>query len=130
MKEFFLNFQPSKLVQKDENIFQFSSIFSIKRENGDAFNHSIYPIIQKKQKKKKKCSPMKPFFASSRVNLRVMRSSSFSLYSFGFILTPALAPPKGTSTQAHLNVISADKALTSSLETSSEKRIPEKTISI
>lgn len=46
--------------------------------------------------------PRKPFLASSMANLLVILSSSFSLYSWGSSLTPALAPPKGTSTQAHL----------------------------
>jgi hypothetical protein len=39
-------------------------------------------------------------------------------------LRPAFPPPNGTSTQAHLKVISADKAFTSSRVTSSENRIP------
>ena len=64
--------------------------------------------------------PMKPFLASSSVKRRVIFSNSLSLYLRGLILTPALAPPNGTSTQAHLNVIKADKALTSSMLTSSE----------
>lgn len=37
---------------------------------------------------------------------------------------PAFAPPNGTSTHAHLNVIKAARALTSSRETSKENRIP------
>ena len=77
---------------------------------------------------------MKPFLASSMVNLRVTRSSSFTYrhhqhiirtslnkllhvhteYAVGSILIPALAPPKGTSTIAHLNVINVAKAFTSS----------------
>lgn len=70
-------------------------------------------------------SPIKPFLANSKVKRRVIFSNSCSVYSLGLILMPALPPPKGTSTQAHLNVISADKAFTSSLVTSIEKRIPE-----
>lgn len=69
---------------------------------------------------------MNPFLANSRVNLRVIFSSSCSLYCFGSILSPALAPPNGTSTQAHLKVIRAERALTSSRETSNEYRIPVK----
>lgn len=38
--------------------------------------------------------------------------------------TPPLAPPNGTSTTAHLYVISAESALTSSSQTSKENRIP------
>lgn len=67
---------------------------------------------------------MNPFFANSRVNLLVIFSSSCSLYSLGLSLRPAFPPPNGTSTQAHLKVISADKAFTSSRVTSSENRIP------
>lgn len=37
---------------------------------------------------------------------------------------PAFAPPNGTSTHAHLKVIKAAKAFTSSRETSKENRIP------
>lgn len=67
---------------------------------------------------------MKPFLASSRVKRRVIFSSSCSEYSLGLILIPALAPPNGTSTHAHLNVIKAERALTSSLDTSVENLIP------
>ena len=67
---------------------------------------------------------MNPFLANSKVNRLVIFSSSCSEYSLGLILIPALAPPKGTSTHAHLNVIKADKAFTSSLVTSVENRIP------
>lgn len=67
---------------------------------------------------------MNPFFANSRVNLLVIFSSSCSLYSLGLSLRPAFPPPNGTSTQAHLKVIRADKAFTSSRVTSSENRIP------
>ena len=58
--------------------------------------------------------PMKPFFASSIVNLRVMCSNSFSEYLVGSILIPPFAPPKGTSTMAHLKVMSIARAFTSS----------------
>lgn len=71
-----------------------------------------------------KYSPMNPFFANSRVNLLVIFSSSCSLYSLGLSFRPAFPPPNGTSTQAHLKVIRADKAFTSSRVTSSEYRIP------
>ena len=37
---------------------------------------------------------------------------------------PPLAPPKGTSTMAHLNVISVANAVTSSKFTALEKRMP------
>lgn len=67
---------------------------------------------------------MNPFLANSNVNLLVICSNSFSEYNFGFIFMPAFAPPNGTSTQAHLKVIKAAKAFTSSRETSNEKRIP------
>lgn len=75
---------------------------------------------------------MNPFLASSSVNRRVIFSNSCSEYTLGLILIPALAPPKGTSTQAHLKVIRADRALTSSRHTSKEKRIPaiEKTVKV
>lgn len=73
---------------------------------------------------------MKPFLASSSVKRRVIFSSSCSEYSLGFILIPALAPPKGTSTQAHLKVISAERAFTSSLVTSVENLIPERKTSL
>lgn len=73
---------------------------------------------------RRKYSPMNPFFANSRVNLLVIFSSSCSLYSLGLSLRPAFPPPNGTSTHAHLKVISADKAFTSSRVTSSEYRIP------
>merc|ERR1712037_1002949 len=39
--------------------------------------------------------PKKPFLASSIANRLVIFSSSFSLYSLGSILMPALPPPKG-----------------------------------
>lgn len=67
---------------------------------------------------------MNPFLANSNVNLLVICSNSFSEYNFGFIFMPAFAPPNGTSTHAHLKVIKAAKAFTSSRETSNEKRIP------
>jgi len=63
-------------------------------------------------------SPMNPFFDNSTVSLLVIFSSSFSEYVLGSIFTPALAPPKGTSTTAHLYVISCAKAFTSSSFTS------------
>ena len=50
---------------------------------------------------------MYPLYASSRANRRVMRSSSSSLYSEGSMQRPPFEPPKGTSTMAHLYVISA-----------------------
>lgn len=68
---------------------------------------------------------MKPFFANSSAKRRVIFSNSCTEYSFGLSFKPALAPPNGTSTQAHLNVIKADKAFTSSRDTSSEYRIPD-----
>ena len=46
--------------------------------------------------------PMKFFFTSSKVYRRVIRSSSSLLYFRPSILMPPLAPPKGTSTTAHL----------------------------
>lgn len=46
-----------------------------------------------------------PFFANSRAKRRVIFSNSCSEYSFGLILIPALAPPNGTSTQAHCEII-------------------------
>lgn len=67
---------------------------------------------------------MKPFFDNSRAKRRVIFSNSWIEYSFGLSFKPALAPPNGTSTQAHLNVIKADRALTSSRDTSREYRIP------
>lgn len=69
---------------------------------------------------------MNPFFANSRAKRRVIFSNSCTEYSFGLSFKPALAPPNGTSTHAHLNVIKADKAFTSSRDTSSEYRIPDR----
>ena len=43
---------------------------------------------------------------------------------------PPLAPPNGTSTIAHLNVMSAARASTSSSFTSGEKRMPPLTGSL
>ena len=47
-------------------------------------------------------------------------------YFEGLILMPPLAPPKGTSTTAHLKVIRVAKACTSSISTSSLYLIPLK----
>lgn len=55
-----------------------------------------------------------PFFINSNENFRVIFSNSNSEYFLGSIRIPALAPPYGTSTAAHLNVIIADRARTSS----------------
>ena len=49
---------------------------------------------------------------------------SLTEYSLGSILIPPFAPPNGTSTTAHLNVINMAKAFTSSLSTSGLYRIP------
>jgi hypothetical protein len=46
--------------------------------------------------------PMKFLVLSSKVKRRVIRSSSCSEYLWAAILTPPLAPPKGTLTMAHL----------------------------
>ena len=46
--------------------------------------------------------PIKPFLANSTANRLVIFSSSLSEYFVGSIFTPALAPPNGTSTTAHL----------------------------
>ena len=53
-----------------------------------------------------------------------MRSSSPSEYLWRAILTPPLAPPNGTSTKAHLKVISAASAATSSPFTVMLNRMP------
>ncbi len=45
---------------------------------------------------------------------------SFEITTFGSTRSPAFPPPKGTSTQAHLYVMRAAKALTSSAQTSME----------
>lgn len=70
---------------------------------------------------------MKPFFASSIVNLLVIFSSSSSLYILGSMRTPALPPPNGTSTTAHLYVIKAASALTSPSLTSGLNLTPSNT---
>ena len=48
----------------------------------------------------------------------------FCVLTFGSMQTPAFPPPNGTSTQAHLYVMRADSALTSSELTSVEYLMP------
>ena len=47
-------------------------------------------------------APIKFFFASSRVYLRMILSNSPSEYKAGLIAIPPLAPPNGRSTDASL----------------------------
>ena len=56
--------------------------------------------------------PMIP--SSSVANRRVSASSSFGLISRGSQVTPPFAPPNGTSTSAHFQVIHIASARTSS----------------
>lgn len=50
----------------------------------------------------------------------------FTEYFLGLILTPPLAPPKGTLTIAHLKVIRVASAFISSSVTSSLNLMPKK----
>ncbi len=52
--------------------------------------------------------------ASSWVNRRVIRSSSWASHSVGSILSAPFDPPNGTSTTAHFRLMSAASASTSS----------------
>ena len=56
--------------------------------------------------------PMIP--SSSVAKRRVSASSSFVLIALGSQVTPPLAPPNGTSTRAHFQVIHIARARTSS----------------
>ena len=58
--------------------------------------------------------PMNSFLINSAVNRRVIFSICSGVYFLGLNLTPPLEPPKGTSTIAHLYVISAASAMISS----------------
>ena len=60
---------------------------------------------------------MKLRLASSIVNRRVTRSTNSGGRLRASMQTPPLAPPKGTSTSAHLNVISEASPITSSAST-------------
>ena len=52
--------------------------------------------------------------SSSCANRRVIASSSLGLRARGSQVTPPLAPPNGTSTRAHFQVIHMARARTSS----------------
>merc|ERR1711914_47844 len=68
--------------------------------------------------------PRKPCLFNFWVNRRVTLSISQSEYFLESIVIPALAPPNGTSTTEHFQVIKAAKALTSSISTSGAYLIP------
>ncbi len=68
--------------------------------------------------------PMKFLLTSSNVNRRVIRSISAAEYCDRSIRTPPFAPPNGTFTIAHLYVIIAASAITSSSSTCGANRIP------
>ena len=55
---------------------------------------------------------------------RVSRSSSVTDSVLGSTWTPPFAPPNGTSTTAHLSVMSAARAMISCADTDWWKRIP------
>ena len=66
--------------------------------------------------------PMMP--SSSVANRRVSASSSFELIVVGSHVTPPFAPPNGTSTSAHFQVIHMASARTSSTSVAGWKRRP------
>ena len=67
---------------------------------------------------------MNSFAFSSTVSRRVTRSTNAVSRRNGSMQTPPFAPPKGTSTSAHLNVISAARPMTSFCVTIVLNRIP------
>ena len=67
---------------------------------------------------------IKSLFASSCANRLVILSNSSGFQSLGLIINPPLDPPKGTSTNAHLYVISAARASTSPWLTARSYLIP------
>jgi hypothetical protein len=88
---------------------------TLKEKEEEGLRYEIWILFVERKGAKLKVlnsypGPMNFFWQSSIVYRRVIRSNCSTVYFLGSILIPPLAPPKGTSTTAHLNVIRAAKA--------------------